>query len=256
MTKALYTTPRYYELAFDVNRKREVDFVVWCFQRFASRPVRRVLDLGCGTGPHLLRLARRGYQMVGLDLSWENLAFVRARTRERGLSVELLHANMSRFSVLEGVDAAICMQDSQGHLLTNELILAHLRAVAAALRPGGLYIFDRYIPSSWTNPARRWSWTSRRGTVTVRTTFTALEAVNPVSQVFREDIEFQVLENGTRHVHRQSHLSRIVFPQELKALVALAKGFEFVRWFAAFHPRRALDQAKHPLMMVVVLRRT
>ena len=55
---------------------------------------------------------------------------------------------MSRFALPEPVDAAICMQDSQGHLLTNEQILSHLGAVARAVRAGGLYIFDRFIPSS------------------------------------------------------------------------------------------------------------
>ena len=52
-----------------MNRKGEVDFLVHCFKRFAKRPVRRVLDIACGTGPHLVRLAERGYQMTGLDLS-------------------------------------------------------------------------------------------------------------------------------------------------------------------------------------------
>jgi 2-polyprenyl-3-methyl-5-hydroxy-6-metoxy-1,4-benzoquinol methylase len=28
-----------------------------------------MLDIVCGTGPHLLRLAERGYRMLGLDLS-------------------------------------------------------------------------------------------------------------------------------------------------------------------------------------------
>ena len=47
----------------------------------------------------------------------------------------------------------------------------------------------------------------------------------------------------------------MVFPQELKALVALAAGFEFVEWFYGFKPRQVLERAKHPLMMIVVLRR-
>jgi SAM-dependent methyltransferase len=253
--RKLYSAPRYYEIAFDMNRKQEVDFLVHCFRRYAHRPVKRVLDLACGTGPHLLRLARRGYQMTGLDLSPKNIAYLRERTAERGLSVELRLGDMTRFALPAPVDAAICMQDSQGHLLTNPEIINHLQAVAQTLRPGGLYIFDRYIASSWTNPARRWSWTRRRGKVTVRTTFAALEDVNPVSQVFREEIELEVTENGTRKLFRQRHLSRMVFPQELLALVELAGGLEFVQWFYGFKRHQILDRAKHPLLMIVVLRK-
>ena len=89
----------------------------------------------------------------------------------------------------------------------------------------------------------------------MRATVAALEAVNPVTQVFREDIDFEVVENGAMRRYRQHHLSRMVFPQELKALVALAGSFEFVQWFYGFKPHQVLDRAKHPLMMVVVLRR-
>ncbi|MBI4591187.1 MAG: class I SAM-dependent methyltransferase [Candidatus Rokubacteria bacterium] len=253
--KGLYSNPQYYEVAFDLNRKPEVDFLEGCFKRYSGRPVRRVLDIACGTGPHLLRLARRGYQMAGLDLSRDNIAYVRARANALRLEVSLHVQDMTRFALPAPMDAAICMQDSQGHLLTNADILRHFRAVARALRPGGLYIFDRFIPSSWTNPARRWSWTRRRGRLTVRATFAALEAVNPVTQVFREDMSFEVVENGTvRHYH-QHHLSRMVFPQELKALVALAGGLEFVEWFYGFKPHQLLHRARHPLMMIVVLRK-
>ena len=38
-------------------------------QALRPAPVRRVLDIACGTGPHLIRLAERGYRMSGLDLS-------------------------------------------------------------------------------------------------------------------------------------------------------------------------------------------
>jgi len=252
----MYTAPRLYEIAFDMNRKGEVDFLVHCFRRFARRPVRRVLDIACGTGPHLIRLADRGYRMAGLDLSPRNVEFVRQRLAAKGHAGDLVVGDMTDFRLPRPVDAAICMQDSQGHLLTNEQLLAHLRCVARALRRGGLYVFDRYMASSWTDPARSWSWTRRRGTLLVRASFSALEDVDPVSQVFRERLRIEAVENGTRRVYRQTHRSRMVFPQELRALVDLAGGFEFVQWFFGFKPHQVLERSRHPLLMVVVLRKT
>jgi SAM-dependent methyltransferase len=251
-----YGAPRLYEIAFDMNRKGEVDFLVHCFKRYArGKTVRRVLDIACGTGPHLTRLADRGYAMAGLDLSRANIDFLRERLAAKDQSAELVVGDMTRFRLKRPVDAAICMQDSQGHLLTNELLIAHLRAVAKSVRRGGLYVFDRYMASSWTNPARAWSWSRRRGKVIVRASFSALHDVNPVSQVFREHMTLEGIENGRRRVYRQTHLSRMVFPQELRALVDLAGGFEFVQWFYGFKPHLLLDEASHPLLMVVVLRK-
>jgi hypothetical protein len=47
----------------------------------------------------------------------------------------------------------------------------------------------------------------------------------------------------------------MLFPQELKALVALAGGFEFVQWFFGFKPQQVLERSRHPIIMVVVLRK-
>jgi len=251
-----YAAPRLYEIAFDTNRKVEVDFLVHCFKRYARIRVHRVLDIACGTGPHLICLADRGYAMSGLDLSSENIEFVRQRLAAKDRQGELRVGDMTDFRLERLVDAAICMQDSQGHLLTNDQLLAHLRAVARAVRRGGLYVFDRFVASSWTNPARSWSWFKRRGRLIVRASFSALNRVDPVSQIFHERMTLEAIDNGTRRRYRQSHLSRMVFPQELRALVALAGGFEFVQWFFGFKPHQILERSKHPLIMVVVLRRT
>ena len=251
-----YSAPRLYEIAFDMNRKGEVDFLAHCFRRYARRPVRAVLDIACGTGPHLIRLAERGYAMSGLDLSSKNIEFLRERVDAKGERADLIVGDMTDFRLRRPVDAAICMQDSQGHLLTNEHLVAHLRCVARALRRGGVYVFDRYMASSWTDPARSWSWSRRRGRLIVRASFSALHDVDPVTQVFRERMTLEAIEDGTRRVYRQTHRSRMVFPQELRALVALAGGFEFVQWFFGFKPHQVLERSKHPLLMVVVLRRT
>jgi SAM-dependent methyltransferase len=251
-----YSAPRLYEIAFDMNRRGEVDFLAHCFRRYAKTPVRQVMDIACGTGPHLVRLAERGYRMTGLDLSPKNIAFLGERLAAKQLDARLIVGDMTDFRLPRPVDAAICMQDSQGHLLTNDQLLAHLRSVARALRPGGVYVFDRYMASSWTDPARSWSWSRRRGRLIVRASFSALHDVDPVSQVFRERMTLEAIENGTRRVYRQVHRSRMVFPQELRALVELAGGFEFVQWFFGFKPHQILERSKHPLLMVVVLRRT
>jgi len=250
-----YTAPRLYEIAFDMNRKGEVDFLEHCFKRFARGRVRSVVDIACGTGPHLVRLAERGYRMSGLDLSRRNVEFLGERLTAKGLAGELVVGDMTDFRLARSVDAAICMQDSQGHLLTNAQLLAHLHAVARNVRRGGLYVFDRYMASSWTDPARAWSWSRRRGGLIVRASFSALHDVDPVSQVFKEHMTLEAVENGTRRVYRQTHLSRMVFPQELRALVDLAGGFEFVQWFFGFKKHQVLEKSRHPLLMVVVLRR-
>jgi len=250
-----YDSPAYYHIAFEVNRKTETDFLEACFATYASGRVRHVLDVACGTGHHALRLARRGYLVTALDLSPASIEFLQGEASATGLAVNAVVGDMTVFTLPHAVDAAICMQDSQGHLLTNEALVAHLRAVGANLCPGGLYIFDRLIPYRWAGPHARWAWTRRGRGMTVRTTFRTLQAYDPVRQVCDEQIRFEVTQNGTRRVITQRHKTRIVFPQELQALVKLAGGFEFVGWFSNFSLRRPLERARGALMMITVLRR-
>lgn len=253
--QAFYNHPRYYEIAFNVNRKAECDFLEGAFAEHSRRPVRRLLDIACGTGQHLIRMAERGYEVAGLDLSRENITYIRERAGAKGLTPELIAGNMIDFRVSKPFDAAICMQDSQGHLLTNEEIVSHFRAVARALRPGGLYIFDRMILDRWSGPTSRYRWTKRQGKVTVTTTFRTLLDVNQVRQICREEMTFEVTKDGKRHVIRQHHMTRVVFPQELRALIDLAGEFELAAWYPNFDLSRRLDQAKRPTMIVAVLRR-
>ena len=251
-----YSAPRYYDIAFNVFRRRECDFLEGCFAKHAVGPVRRVLDIACGTGQHLIRLAERGYEMTGLDLSAESLAYVKDRAAAKGLQATLVRADMADFRLEPPFDAAICMQDSQGHLLTNEALLSHFKAVANAVRPGGLYIFDRMVPNNWAHPATRWSWTRRQGRVTVRTTFRTMLNIDEVNQICREEITLEVFKGGRkRRGIRHRYQTRVIFPQELRALIQLTGEFELAAWHPNFHLHRRLEDTKHPLMIVAVLRR-
>lgn len=250
-----YSYPRYYEIAFNVNRKRECDFLEVAFRRYSRRRISRILDLACGTGQHLVRLAQRGYRLTGIDLSADNLEYVRSRAASLGLTARLHRADIAAFRLAEPQDAAICMTDSQGHLLTNESILAHFRCVARYVRPGGLYVFDRMLPDDWFEPTHEYRWTRQQGGTRVTTEFRTLMDVDPVRQLCWEELAFVAEENGTVTRTRQRYQTRVVFPQELKALVELAGDFDLVGWHPNFTLKRRLEDSKHPMMVVAILRR-
>jgi len=50
------------------------------FEKYGAKPVRRILDLGCGTGGHAIPLARRGYTVVGIDRSEAMLVAAKAKS--------------------------------------------------------------------------------------------------------------------------------------------------------------------------------
>jgi SAM-dependent methyltransferase len=248
-----YAAPLYYHVAFELNRKAETDFLAACFRKYARGAVRRVLDVACGTGHHSLRLARRGYAMTALDLSAPSIAFLAAEAARLRLPMTTVVGDMTDFRLPRPVDAAICMQDSQGHLLETEALLAHLRAVRRNVRPGGIYVFDRLVPNGWS-PGARWTWTRRRRGVTVRTSFQTLLDYDVARQVCHEVMRFDITEKGRHRVVVQRHPTRIVFPQELRALVELAGGWELCGWFSNFSLKRPLEKSAAALVMITVLR--
>jgi SAM-dependent methyltransferase len=251
-----YEYPRFYEIAFNLARKRECDFLEQVFRHYSETPVKSIVDLACGTGQHLLRLARRGYKMTGTDLSTASLKFIESRAQTLDLSVQLKRSDITRFRLPTPQDAAICMTDSQGHLLTNEAILSHLKSVARALKPRGLYVFDRMLPDDWFNPTQEYRWTRRQGSTVVTTTFRTLLDVDPVKQTCWEELIFVAVENGTRTRTCQRYQTRVVFPQELKTIIDLSGLFKLVSWHPNFTLERSLEESKHPMMLVAVLRKT
>jgi SAM-dependent methyltransferase len=114
----------------------------------------RMLDLACGTGSLALHMERRGWKVWGVDGSPLMIAAARAKLRGPGVRVSFLKQDMRDLRLPEPVDLVTCMFDSINHLPGKADLLKTFRAVAAALRPGGYFVFDvnneRCFMKLWT----------------------------------------------------------------------------------------------------------
>jgi SAM-dependent methyltransferase len=127
----------------------ECDVIEQILGRSASGKVATVLDLGCGTGGHALELARRGYQVVGIDRSEAMLE--RARAKSAGHlkgTAAFRQGNIRDFVLDERFDAAIMMFAVLGYQTTNADVIAALKNTRRHLRTGSILIFD-----CWYGPA-------------------------------------------------------------------------------------------------------
>lgn len=105
-------------------------------------PVRRMLDLACGTGTLALLMAEAGWNVTGIDGSPAMLDEARRKQRRAEVAVTFVDGDMRDFAVAEPVDLLTCCYDSLNYLLTDDELRACFQSVADALGVGGLFCFD------------------------------------------------------------------------------------------------------------------
>jgi SAM-dependent methyltransferase len=127
------------------NRERldaageEVDRIV---KLLAVEKGAKILDLCCGIGRHSLELARRGYEVVGVDLTDEYLTKARRQAEDEGLNIQFVRSDMRRFCQIESFDAVINMFTAFGYFeieTDNKRVLANIHC---SLRKGGILLID------------------------------------------------------------------------------------------------------------------
>ncbi|WP_100372220.1 class I SAM-dependent DNA methyltransferase [Bacillus sp. FJAT-45037] len=101
-----------------------------------------LLDVGCGTGELLVRLANQGADVTGVDLSNEMLVVAREKCMAAGVSPLLLHQDMRDLEVLGEFDAVTVFCDSLNYLETEKSVLAAFASLHKQLTQNGLLLFD------------------------------------------------------------------------------------------------------------------
>ncbi len=184
-----------------------------------------ILELGCGDGRILLRLAPLADSVFGMDCSEAMLSRCAERFHRAGERVELIRGDMAAFALPWRFDRIIIPYNSLYCLTTKEQQLACLRAVKAHLMPGGQLLLDAYA----ADPVTASEELEQNVHEHVVAAFHNGQRHIEVRERSEEDLDKQQInatydyystwDNGQTEVQSWSILQRYIFPQQLLELL-------------------------------------
>ncbi len=212
-----------YDLFYgDKDYEAECDLLEQAFNRYGTEPVRSILDLGCGTGNHSIPLARRGYQVNGVDLSENMLAHAVEKAGKEALNPAPIftQGDVCNVNLGKQFDVVLMMFAVLGYQLSNEAVLASLLNVRNHLKPGGLFIFDVwYGPAVLAiRPSDRVKIIPTRDGKVIRAASGSLDTRHQLG-----DVRYHIWRlSGDRVINEteESHAMRFFFAMELELLLA------------------------------------
>lgn len=185
----------------------------------ASGAAGPTLELACGTGRVYLELCRAGVDADGFDLSAGALSVLRERAAEAGVEPSVWVADVRSFAVDRAYGLAICPFNALQHLHSVDDQRAALEGVHDALRPGGTFAFDVFVPSFEVICGTYGEWDAATVTVDGETyrTRSRTRIVDELEQVFA--VENEAEDPDGELVYATEHRLKMLPKREVELLV-------------------------------------
>jgi len=218
-----------YDLIYsDRDYESEVDLLVRIFEMYHQGKVSSILDLGCGTGNYTIPLARRGFQMAGVDRSPGMLAKARAKAEGEGLPAsfhkgDIRDLDLGRtFNVVQMNGAVL------GYQIENRDVLDALGVARRHLGIGGLLVIDYwYGPAVLTQrPGKEVKVMRVGGTEVIRTSSGTLDIPRHLCRVHFN--LWRIRDDRVEAETEEDHTVRYFFPKEIELFLQVA-GFQPLR---------------------------
>ncbi len=237
---------KYYDLFNSgKNYTQEVKFLEEIFKRYSKNSMKKILDLGCGTGLHEKELTEKGYEITGLDLSEEMIDIAKERHPRSNFVV----GDMSNFKLDEKFDAIICMFSAMGYLTENEQIKGFFKSIKEHLKEDGLLIIDCWNGLGVMNelPTSREKTVDVGGLKIVRRSFPNLDSKNHINNV---KFKVKVSKEGTLlEEYEEDHKVRFFFPKELEKYMD-DEGFQLIHRCPSFEIDKELDEKAWNMILI------
>lgn len=122
------------------DTENQVDFIVNTLELTGKE---RILDLACGYGRHALSLARRGYDITGVDITKEFIEDAMQNANAEGLNAQFIHSDIRDLHFANEYDVVLNLADGAiGYLESDEENLKLFDVISNALKPGGKHFMD------------------------------------------------------------------------------------------------------------------
>ena len=135
----------YDRLTGDVDYEATAAFYFEILAREGLQP-RTAVDLACGTGSIAAILARKGLEVLGVDLSEEMLTVAQQKTQDMENPPRFICQPLQELWLPRGVDLAVGALDSLDYITDPEDCREAIRRIYKSLNPGGIFIFDVNTP--------------------------------------------------------------------------------------------------------------
>ncbi len=123
----------------------------------------KLIDFGCGPGMYTSRLALKGYEVTGIDISSNSITYAKEKAKDLNIDVDYRLGNYLEFEEKEKYDIAILIYCDYG-ALSDENRIKVLQNISRAIKPGGKIVLDVFTPNQYTGKAESSEWSiSGRG---------------------------------------------------------------------------------------------
>lgn len=189
-----------------------------------------LLDLGCGTGSLTQRLAKSGYDMIGVDNSEEMLQIAMEKKDRSGLDILYLLQDMREFELYGTVRAVVSICDSMNYILEYEDLAQVFKLVNNYLDPGGVFIFDLNTEYKYRNLLGQSTIAEDRE----ESSFIWENNYDEEERMNEYDLTLFIREEGNHYCkYQETHFQRAYSLDEVKTAVQEA-GMEWVTAYDAF----------------------
>ncbi len=212
----------YDKLTLDIDYVKWADYVEKVIQKNKVK-ASMILELGCGTGSFGIEMAKRGYEMICLDLSSDMLDMASEKAAEAGADILFLNQDMSSFELYGTVDVIVCLLDSFNYLIKPAQAQKMLKLVHNYLNPGGLFIFDVNTEYKFENVLSDNLFYEIGDDIT----YIWENEYDPKSKKARFDLTFFVIEGQLYRRFDETHYERAYNHGEITELINKS-GLEFV----------------------------
>jgi len=233
---------RYYDAFYqDKDYEAECDFIEQVFKKFSENKPKKVLDIGCGTGGHAIPLARRGYDVTGIDRSGEMIKIARQKAKESGVNVNFCVQDMRQLRLNRKFDAAISMFAVLDYLVTSHDVQKTLVSIRKHLCASSLFVFDFWngLAVLSIRPENRIKIVEHVGEEIIRFVTPKLD---PIRQTC-ENTYYCLIKKRDRVIgeFKETHVVRFYFPEEITHCLE-ENGFKVLGLYPFMDLRRGLDE--------------